>query len=238
MWSAYRPHAEAPGKLLLIASAQGKGVTYSAPATVTETSIEADLGELGEISVAFQRSNRAATVPCGKRTIRFDSGQYEGRIDFHGEEGYTSVEATTAPGNIDFWLGGFCGGGFVESSPPEPVRGAALFVQNPALGPELSVRTSRPGAVALITAWTREFNNGISIERVVGLRMPGAGFSFDRSLRTATVRPPEPFSGGARFDRSMKAGRRWGGDLTVDLPGRADVPLTGPVLRATLEPSE
>jgi hypothetical protein len=47
-----------------------------------------------------------------------------------------------------------------------------------------------------------------------------------------------PFAGSARFDLEAKAGRRWSGDLTVDMPGRADVSLTGPPLRASLSPSE
>lgn len=68
--------------------------------------------------------------------------------------------------------------------------------------------------------------------------MPGGDFTYDRRLRTATVHPPAPFAGSARFDLGKKAGQRWGGDLTVDLPGRAGVPLTGPALRATLVPSE
>ena len=66
--------------------------------------------------------------------------------------------------------------------------------------------------------------------------MPGADFTYDRHLRTATVSPPAPFAGSAHFDLGKKAGRRWSGDLTVDLPGRTATPLTGPTLRATLSP--
>ncbi|HET7445019.1 MAG TPA: hypothetical protein VFJ57_10210 [Solirubrobacterales bacterium] len=232
------PHAKRPGKVLIFVYAKGKRVTYSAPATVTEASIQSDLGELGEISVTFQRSNRAAIFSCGKRKISFDSGEYEGRIEFHGEEGYTSVEATTAPGNFDFWGAGFCEGSWESGGSPEHARGAELFVRNPGLGPELSVRKSRPGAAVLILAWDSEFTNGILIEREIGLWMPGSDFTFDRRLRTATVRPPAPFAGSAQFDLTKKAGQRWSGDLMVDLPGRMGVPLTGPLLRATLVPSE
>lgn len=229
------------GSALVFASAKGEGVSYRAPATVTETSIQADLGELGEISVIFQRTNHATSVPCGKKTIRFDSGLYEGKIVFNGEEGYTSAEATSVPGNIDFFLADFCGGGVISETffgggssrrPP----GAALFVRNPGLGPELSVTKTRAGAAASIDAWTREFTNGISIERYATLRLPGGGFKYDRRLRTATLRPPAPFSGSAHFDLGKKAGQRWSGSLTVDLPGRAGLPLTGPSLRATLSP--
>jgi hypothetical protein len=231
------PYANRPGTLLIYALSNGRGVAYTAPATVTETSIQADLGELGEISVTFHRSGRAATAPCDERTIRFDSGSYEGIIDFHGEEGYTAVEATTAPGSIDFWLPALCGDSFLEGfSGRRP--GAALHVRNPALGPEMSVRKRRPGAAAQIAAWVSEYSNGISIRRFISLRMPGEGFTYDRRLRVASVRPPLPFAGSAEFDLRKKAGKRWSGDLTVDLPGKAGVPLTGTSLRATLVPSE
>jgi hypothetical protein len=229
------------GSVLIFASAKGRGVSYRAPATVTETSIEADLGELGEISLSFQRTNRATSVPCGKRTIRFDSGHYEGKVIFNGEEGYTSAEATSVPGNIDFFLAGFCGEGvisetFFSGGPSRRPPGAVLYVRNPGLGPELRVTKARAGAAASIDAWTREFTSGISIERYASLRVPSGAFKYDHRLRTATLRPPTPFAGSAHFDLGKKAGRRWSGSLTVDLPGRAGLPLTGPLLRATLSP--
>lgn len=229
------------GSVLIFAFAKGKGVSYRAPATVTETAIQADLGGLGEISVSFQRTNQATSVPCGKRAIRFDSGLYEGKIVFNGEEGYTSAEATSVPGNIDYFLSAVCGNGvisesFVGGGPSRRLPGAALFVRNPGLGPELSVTKTRVGAAASIEAWTREFTNGISIERYASLRVPSGAFKYDRRLRTATLRPPAPFAGSAHFDLGEKAGRRWSGSLAVDLPGRAGLPLTGPSLRATLSP--
>jgi len=169
------PRAGRSGSLLILANAKGKGVRYVAPATVTETSMQSDLGALGEISLTFHRSNQATSVSCRKETIRFDSGLYEGKIRFQGEEGYTSVEAAAVPGSIDFFLQEICSGGIVasfEGGLDKRPRGAALYVRNPALGPELSVRKRRPGAAAQIAAGMTEYTNGISIERFVGLRMP------------------------------------------------------------------
>ena len=226
-----------PGAVRLIVYAKGREVTYQAPATVTETSISANLGALGEISVVFQRSGQAASAPCGKRSIRFDSGSWVGTIVFHGENDYASAEAASAPGNIDWFRSVSCGLSFSSGS-SGPRKGAELFVRNPGLGPQLSVHKRRPGGAALITARLSEYSDEISIERVTSAVIPGRDFAYDRRLRTATVTPPAPFSGAARFDLGRKAGRRWSGDLTVEMPGRADVPLTGPLLRATLSPSE
>ena len=235
--SALPARAGRPASLFIFAFAKNRGVRYIAPATVTETSMQADLGELGEISVNFRRTNKATSVPCGEEAIRFDSGQYEGKIVFHGEEGYTSVEATAVPGSLDFLLSSLCGESFVAGGPSGRGRGASLDVQNPALGPQLSVSKKRPGAAAQINASMSEYTNGISIVRFLSLRVPGKHFQYDRRLRTATLRPPAPFAGSASFDRRKKAGQRWSGDLTVDMPGRAAVPLTGPALRASLSPS-
>lgn len=231
------PRAGRSASISVQVVAKGRGAIYFAPATVTETSMQADLGTLGEISVSFHRTNQPNIFHCGKRTLRFDSGQYEGTIDFHGEEGYTNVEETTGPGSGGYTPVEYCaeiiGGGASFGAP----RGAELFVRNPGLGPELSVRNSRPGAAAEISASTSEYSNGISIRRFATRRIPGNDFRYDRRLRTASLRPPAPFAGSARFDLGKKAGRRWSGDLTVDLPGSTGVPLTGPTLRATLIPS-
>jgi hypothetical protein len=242
---ARMPIVGSEGSLRLTLSAKGREVTYVAPATVTETSIQANLGALGEIAVEFQRTDKAVSVSCDQQEIRFDSGSWVGKIQFHGEEGYAAVEATSARTNLKRLVAENCGPLFGSGS-SGPRRGAELFIRNPGLGPQLSVYKHRPGADALIVARLREYipgtgsgyNTGIEIERSVGTWMPGSDFTYDRRrLRTATVAPPAPFAGTARFDLGLKAGKRWSGDLTVDMPGRADVPLTGPLLRAYLYPS-
>lgn len=230
------PHAGRPASLLIFASAKGRGVSYFAPATVTGTSMESDLGGLGRISVSFHRTGQPAIAHCGKKIVRFDSGRYEGTIVFHGEGGYTSAEATSAAGNIDYLLSVVCGGVVVEGGSSGHSRGAELFLRNPGLGARFRVAKSGPGAAAQATASISEFSSGISIERFATMRIPSEDFTYDRRLRTATVRPPLPFTGSARFDFVKKAGQRWSGDLTVDLPGRSGVPLTGPTLRAYLVP--
>jgi hypothetical protein len=222
------------GTVLLFVTARGREVTYAAPARITETSIRASLGEVGEISVEFQRSDRPATTTCAKKKIQFDSGSWVGTIDFHGEEGFAAAEATSARGEIDYELGPFCGG--LETGGGGPRKGADLEVRNPALGPRLSVFKPRPGAAASIVVRVTEYDDGISIERALGVAMPGRDFSYDPRLRKALVAPPGPFSGTARFDSAAKGAHRWSGDLSVDMPGRSEVRLTGPLLRASLSP--
>ena len=230
---ALPPWSGRSGSLLISATAKGKGAYYRVPATVTETSMQADFGALGSISVTFHPTNHAKSVTCGKREILYDSGQWEGEIRFQGEEGYTSAEASAVPGNLDYVRTELCEV-FYSGGDNGPRPGAELFLRNPGLGAGLIVSKRRPGAAAQIFASVSEYNNGISISRYASLRMPGSRFIFDQRLRTATVRPPSPFTGSARYDRDRKAGQRWSGDLTVDLPGRSGVALTGQTLRAYL----
>jgi hypothetical protein len=224
-----------PATVELFVQKKHAAVYYSAPATVTETSIDAGLGELGEISVSFHQSGVAAIASphCGG-PVSFDSGSFEGTVDFHGEEGYTEAQATSVPGNIDFLLNGTCGG-FVTSGGSDPFSpGAELYLRNPALGAQFSVAKSRPDSPARFEVSDREYRDGISIQRFAALVMPAAAFTYSPHLQTATVRPPAPFSGTARFDRRKKANRRWSGDLAIDLPGRTGLPLTDHQLRAYL----
>lgn len=234
---AVSPYRKISGRVEVYAVTKGRGVIYRAPATVTDTSMHADLGDVGTISVTFRRSGRAVSVVCGDRELRFDAGSYEGTISFHGEEGFTSVDAATVPGSLDY-VRAICGEDLIDiESGSGRTRGAELFVRNPALGQEMIVSKRRPDAAASISAWTREYTSGgIAIRRFAESRIPARDFIYDRRLHTATISPPAPFAGSARFDRGKKAGQRWSGNLTVDLPGRSDVPLTGGPLRAALVP--
>jgi hypothetical protein len=231
-------HEGHPGVIELILTKKQQRVTYTAPATVTETSIQANLGELGEISVTFQPTGQPRNVRprCGGGSVSVESGSYEGKIAFHGEEGYTELDATSAPGDISILLNVFCGVLEGGGRGGGPLLGAELHIRNPQLGPELSVAKKRPAAPAEIYVGVSEYKSGISIARVTSLFMPAGRFRYDPRLQTATLHPPAPFAGTGRFDRSKKGSKRWSGDLTVDMPGRENVPLTGPALRATLIP--
>jgi hypothetical protein len=210
---------------------------YTAPATATETSIQADLGDLGEIAVAFHPSGRARTVRpgCGdNEPVSFDSGHYEGTIAFHGEEGYTNVEASRAQGDLGFLLRIVCPGISVGTGGPF-LPGAKLQANSSSrFGAKLTVIKNRPGARAHFEAGISEKHDGISIGRFVERTASAGTFGYDPKIRSATVRPPPPFSGTARFRRAARPAGRWTGDLTVDLPGRANVKLAGSDFRTRL----
>jgi hypothetical protein len=65
------------------------------------------------------------------------------------------------------------------------------------------------------------------VSREVANLFPAAAFDFDFPLRTAELSPSAPFSGSAGFHRNAKSANQWTGNLSVDFPGRANVPLAG-----------
>lgn len=216
------------------------GAVYEVPATVTKTSMQASFGALGEIAVTFHPSGRATRVrpSCSGRSFAFDSGSYEGTIRFNGEEGFTSVEATSAKGDLGFLIDLLCPGISGGSGGPF-LPGAELnaYVGSSHQGAHVKVVKNRPSAAAHFEADVSEVHEGVSIGRFANAVEPAGTFVFDSKVRTATLHPSAPFSGTGRFTRAAPPANRWSGDLTVDLPGRAGVKLTGSGDRAHLRHS-
>jgi hypothetical protein len=224
-----------PDQVGIFVTGKTGSAAYSTPATLTETTIKADLGSLGKIDVSFQPSGQARKVqPLCIDPVSFDSGHYEGTIVFHGEEDYTDLEATRAPGDIGFLLDVICPGSGGAIGPGLP--GAQLEVRS---GPRqsdahMTVIKNRPRGPAHYEVSVSEEYEGVAILRFANPVLPARSFKYDPRIQTAMVRPPAPFSGTAQFHRKAKPANRWTGNLTVDLPGRSDVPLTGGNLRAGL----
>jgi hypothetical protein len=229
---AIQPRAGRSGFVQIVARKGHMSVSYSAPASVTETSMEAHLGALGEIAVGFHPSGQSTTSKCAGQKIEVMGGSYEGVIAFHGEEGYTEFEANSVPGDIRPFLAAACGFGVGRGGGSPNPRSAELFIRNPALGPRFSVAKIGPGSPAHFFVEVSEYSASISIRRFASLSMPADSFRYSANLQTATIHPQAPFSGAAHFDRRKKANRRWSGNLAIDMPGLSNAPLTGRQLRA------
>lgn len=223
----------APSKLISI-------VTYAAPATVTDDSVAADLGALGRFSLELVPSGRTKRVRLGcpgeKRWERVEAARYEGTIEFHGEEGFTKVSATGAPPGYAIPGQLVCADTGSYTRGPEP-RGGRLEVdryRGDAHELEMNVAKPRPGARTSIAIRTAEKRGNIFIQRTIGGTVSPGALRYAKGLRTATLRPPAPFSGHGTFRRNARPARQWTGNLSVDLPGRSGVPLTGPGLTFAL----
>ena len=230
-------HKGQPATVGIFVLGKRNGAIYEVPATVTKTSMQASFGALGEIAVTFHPSGRAKRVrpSCGGKSFAFDSGSYEGTIRFNGEEGFTSVEATSAKGDLGFLLDILCPG-ISGVSGGSFLPGAELnaYVGSSRQGAHVKVVKNRPSAAAHFEADVSEFHEGVSIGRFANAVEPAGTFVFDSKVQTATLHPSAPFSGTGRFNRAASPANRWSGNLTVDLPGRAGVKLNDGGDHATL----
>jgi hypothetical protein len=226
--------------LFLMSPKRHAMVTYATPAMVSDTAIEADLGELGRISVTRVQTGRTKMVKiCGRRRKREVAVErYEGTIEFHGEEGFTDVSATSAPLErtpLCFSHDGNEGDG---KHPDKSLPGARLDVEKyrgHQYRLEFDAVKKRPGARTKVSVEVEEQRGEIGIHRATSLLAAPGALHFSRDLHTATVRPPAPFAGHGSFDGDARGAGRWTGNLTVDLPGHSDVPVIGPGFTASLE---
>jgi hypothetical protein len=211
----------------------GSGAFYTAPATVSEDFFKADLGPFGRVDLALHPSGREREIhiKCSKENYPFESGVYEGVVEFEGEGGYTRVAATRIPFQPP--VTSFCGGvsGKGESRGPG-LAGARLQGLSFSHGRRLSFQVNknhpRRGRVPF-SATLSERHEGIRIQRSVEGFAPADSFHFDSSLRSAELSLPSPFSGSATLRRRPSSVTpSWTGDLSLDFIGHPDVHLAGP----------
>ncbi len=222
--------AEAEGRIgVVLARGKHTIVAYSTPATVSPTTIDADLGKLGRISVTRVSTGRTKMVHWGCKSgsmRRVEAERYEGTIEFHGEEGFAEVSATSAP----LVYPKICVRA-VRGTPDNAPPGAHLDVDKRL--PEgyrfaFDAVQSWAGARTAVSVEVEERRGEMEIFRSTWIWASNDALSYDRSLHTATVRPPAPFAGHGTFHSDARGANQWTGNLTVDLPGRSDVPVTGP----------
>ncbi len=233
--------ADGRGDVGLIVSDKRSSVLYVAPAVVTPTRLDADLGALGQISLSISSSGVKRTLKsrCGGDPITHEPNVYRGTFEFHGEEGYSEASATELPEFSRFVADFGCGGtGSGETGGPG-VPGARLRLYG-GKGHNrfsLQVNKNRPSARTRLEVEVHEKRGRIEISRGTTLWSGAGAFRYDPLLRTATLAPSAPFSGSATFHRTAVGADRLSGNLTVDLPGRSGVPLAAPRTRATLVPA-
>jgi hypothetical protein len=225
--------------VVLFVVRSGRGATYRVPAEVTATTIKADLGGLGAIDLEFVPSaeTRVVPSPCEGGRIESPGGAYVGSFRFRGEGGYTAVEAERVPYVVGLLESLVCGPLLTQLEgfgPGLPGARLTLFSRWPGQTRTLQVNKNSPRGKMRFEARMSERRGSVEIDRYVTGSAGAGSFAFGRSLRTATLRPPSPFSGGAEFHRNAPRARRWTGDLAIDFPGRPQVRLTGSRFRVGL----
>jgi len=215
------------------------GTFYSAPALVSEDFFKADLGPFGRVDLALHPSGRTRKihVKCSKYSYPFESGAYEGIVEFKGEHGYTSVSATQIPFEppITSFCGGRSGKGETRASglPGARLQGLS-FAHGQRLSFQVNKNHPRRGRVPF-SAELSERREGIRIHRFVEGFAPADSFHFDPDLRSAELTLPSPFSGSAILRRRPnRVTPSWTGDLSLDFVGHPNVHLAGPGVYVSL----
>jgi hypothetical protein len=211
-------HADGHGQVGLIVYGKHGSVTYGAPATITATRFEADLGALGRIALDVAPSGRKKTLRsrCADEpdSFSFEQQVYSGSFEFHGEEGYAEASTTSPREYTQFLLDVLCGGAVSGGFGGHGLPGARLRLRSHRgsfhLG--LQVSKNRPRAGTRFEIETHEKRGQIAISRSRTLWVGSDAFAYDPLLRTATLAPPAPFSGNASFRRD--AARRTAGPGT------------------------
>lgn len=217
---------------------------YFAPATVSRSRIEADLGSFGSVSMRFQPSGkrRRKTNPkhCQPHKVIRRLGSFTGSFHFVGEDGYTMAETSEATGSVgtpdDFLFCGYFANGKHHRHRPPPLPYIAAATANArrfatahqGLAFYASI-VGGPQRHASFTAELKEELGRISVLRFAEKPAPASSFSVTPHLHSATVTPPPPFTGIASFQREPTGfSPSWSGSLAVSFPGKPEVPLTGP----------
>jgi hypothetical protein len=233
-----KPHFK-QGEVIVWAANGHGAVVYLQRAKVTADTIETDLGAAGQLSVAFQSQGPPERVQarCKKGGVEtFEPGLWVGKIEITGEEGFTTVKKTQAKAIPSPFVNAGCGISIGEETVGHGLPGVRLVARDGGThrARYLQANQNRPGGPIKVEADLEERRGGLIIDRLIEDTYPGGGLHFDPMLRSATLSPPAPFSGSATFHLNANPTNRWIGNLTLDFPGRADVPMAGSAFKATL----
>ena len=193
--------ADGRGQFVMFVGNRTGSALYVAPATVTATRIEADLGRLGQVALNVTPSGRKKSVRSGcqeePESFSFEPQVYSGSFEFHGEEGYTEATTTSPREYTRFFVDLICSGpGSGETGGPNlPGAGLRLHSRQGSFRLNLQANKNHTGAHTRFAVETHEKRRGIVISRGTTAVAGAGAFGYDPLLRTATLAPPAPFSG-------------------------------------------
>ncbi|HEU4739270.1 MAG TPA: hypothetical protein VFS54_09345 [Solirubrobacterales bacterium] len=227
------------GEVLVIAARREASVLYLTRARVTPTTIDADLGPAGQISVRFEPSGPPERVHAScKRgeSLVYEPGAWVGEIEITGEEGFTDAHRSRARAIPTPFLEAGCATVGIGETSGDGVVGAKLVARSATKKRAIYLQANKNhrSARVRVEASLEERRGGLIVSREVVGFFPTASFDFDPSLQSAALAPAAPFAGSASFHRDAGLANQWRGNLSVDFPGRANVPLAGHRFKSAL----
>jgi hypothetical protein len=201
--------------------------------------VRAKLRGLGTISVRFHPRGqvRRPTLPgCEKQRPAVQPGVVRGTIRFAGEQGYTEVRAREAEAAVEEPKRWTCR--YAVPFEPRPrqrdwvskftTRGDGVYFLARKYGPNVIKDGEVIYLVEAGEAYERVPGRApLTIYRHVSVPAPASTFR-DAHPEHLTLLPPAPFSGTGSLARTPESVFTWRGDLSVQFPGIAPIPLAGP----------
>jgi hypothetical protein len=220
--------------VILSVEREGDAAMYASHGRGTPKRLRASLGPYGVLDLTFepQGPRRFVREPgtCAGGTY-VQRGVFSGQLEYAGDPPYSPVSTTTVRGKV-LKTRVTCD----AQHPPTPTepgqdQGVALHADDGTSDAAVSFDASRLDGERKVSFVASAFEavDGVAVLRSVVSRAPRSTFQFDLRGRTATVTPPPPFAGSAKFDSGS-----WRGDLSAVLPNGTPLALTGPGFKATL----
>src|ERR1700761_5747456 len=173
------------GQLVLFVGKKNHQAIYIVKGTVTKESVDFNLGALGEVKARVQPTGKKETLTSeceGGEKQTIEGAEYVGTIAFHGEEGFTEVEAARTPLSLAPLNELACPAITTDGQDGgDGVRGAGLAINRKG-GPSLKLAQNRPGARVFYTAQIKEKEGSVTVERSVGGYLGGSALTFASSL--------------------------------------------------------
>jgi hypothetical protein len=235
--------------VVLFISRRRQFAEYAVPAEITDSTIKAKFGSLGEIDYSFAPQGSANLECPGAAGTKVN---FTGTVTFTGENGYVHIDTDDATGSYSlFPEPSACRAAPAErratasrAAPFQPYvgEGATLGATTFAKTTNgirrlraLTVSRGETGKKTSVSGLLAEDDHGMSVVRAATVTAPARAFEWDFAEGTATVAPSAPFSGTATFTRHADGRKSFTGSLRVPLLGIAKpVAMAGAAFNATL----
>ncbi len=236
------------GDVSLAARHGGSSASYSTRGFASPTRIKARFGHLGRVSVRFHSDNAPRRVlqpaeNCHGRGAVIDRGHWVGRIEFEGEQAYTTVYGSRARGKVTKTPKQTCSQPEAEGGHPNP-RVTFLHATSQASGASFvafkitSSTNPKFDAAVFIASLSELSGRRLFIYRSISVNAEADAFASTgerNHIESATMAPPAPFKGAATFQRTGGSKGTWSGSLVGDFLGRGEVALAGPEFSAEIQ---
>jgi hypothetical protein len=242
-------NSAAKGKKVKVEASGADGsVTYTVPGTISETEIHADLGKYGQIDMHWVPDGqvREVRLKCNyKGVIKhfYDTGAYEGTLQFRGGDDFTSVDTERVAWSRTWYHALYACGFSLGTAEP----GAGVVINAGRRGHfktpvHFTLYRDHVGAKVQYSAHFDQEKGRVKIAREAFAdgRTHSLKFTVANGATRATISPPAPFYGGATFEGAATLEHTNGskgtltGELGVEFPDGTKAGLAGEGFEAEL----